>query len=407
MLFAFMVLGVLTVVCSAEGTVYTVDEFGLELTLPEDYYVFTRDMEQDDPALAVFDITKDEVLSAMEESELYIEAYSSDLDEMIKLTVKQSEGIDYRLVPDEELEACAEEAKNEFEAAGNTVLETGIYKNSQTKFIKMKVLTKVAAAENQEVIIYMTTVSGWDYLFTLKGPYEEDNTKEKVLNEVVDSAWFAENKIVYTIEELGLEVSLPEDYCVFTRDMPEDDVLFTRFGVTQGQMQSHLEEWDYYLMCTDIDWTVRLYLVVEPVDDEDFHSISDQDLEKVKEGSVQELERQGATVLSAEIYEHPQTRFIVTRETIEEPGTGEMDVIQGATAYNGRSFVFTMGSEGELKEEHEDMFLTMLNDLRFTQPPNVNAQKSSFLKPGSIDVVVLSWFNMCIIIVIAYWKRRK
>ena len=92
----------LTICAHAASDTYYIEEQGMQITIPSDYYVFTRDISDSDPALDYLGLSKTEVVKLLEEEGAYLAAFSSDGKRIISIEVKdEGKGIDdYALCED-------------------------------------------------------------------------------------------------------------------------------------------------------------------------------------------------------------------------------------------------------------------------------------------------------------------
>ena len=58
----------------AASNTYDLEECGVSVSIPEEYIVVTRDVEENDPNLKILGFERDDMLSMMEEQNLYLDA---------------------------------------------------------------------------------------------------------------------------------------------------------------------------------------------------------------------------------------------------------------------------------------------------------------------------------------------
>ena len=87
-------LGILLIMCDAATVslaencnVYQLDELGISISIPNELVVFTRDTGNNDPNLSLYGLTKDGLLSIMEESNIYMNAWNATIDFEIVITM--------------------------------------------------------------------------------------------------------------------------------------------------------------------------------------------------------------------------------------------------------------------------------------------------------------------------------
>lgn len=113
---------------------------------------------------------------------------------------------------------------------------------------------------------------------------------------------------VYRVDELGIEMAVPNDTVVFTRHMEENDPALTALGTTLDAVQTYMEDNYIYLNFSTPDFSQEI--VVKKLQDgfEDFEfAVEDKDdLDKVM---TQTYAEQGLILGNTEMYVHPQTVF--------------------------------------------------------------------------------------------------
>lgn len=122
---------------AAETTEYTLSELGMTVSMPSDHIVFTRDIDANDPNLAAYGITKDSILSLMNEQNIYLDGWDEYINQEIVITMLESTLTDFNLYGDTTLTTMAKFFESEYESFGITASKSEIYKHSQAKFVKV------------------------------------------------------------------------------------------------------------------------------------------------------------------------------------------------------------------------------------------------------------------------------
>ena len=107
---------------SAKLTEYRVKEAGMNIGIPSDMYVITRDTDKDDPVLAVNRTTKEEVTKRFEENDIYLRANTRDFACVVNVTV--SETADTKTIGD-----LSDLSEENLQNIVNKLLESDIYKS--------------------------------------------------------------------------------------------------------------------------------------------------------------------------------------------------------------------------------------------------------------------------------------
>ena len=70
--------------------VYRIDAGGMNISIPSDMYVITRDTDKDDPVFSANRTTKEEVTKSFEENDIYLRANPKDFSSVINITVNST-----------------------------------------------------------------------------------------------------------------------------------------------------------------------------------------------------------------------------------------------------------------------------------------------------------------------------
>lgn len=122
---------------AASGTTYRLDELGLRIDIPSDYYTFTRDIDDGDPSLDALGLNKQDLLDSMESSNIYLDAWDAATNCEVVVTMTESTVNDFNLAGDAELDALADAFPSEYEKIGVTVEKIELYQHDQAKFFKL------------------------------------------------------------------------------------------------------------------------------------------------------------------------------------------------------------------------------------------------------------------------------
>lgn len=176
----------------------------------------------------------------------------------------------------------------------------------------------------------------------------------------------------YYLSELGMQIDLPEDYIVFTRDTPADDPNFILYGISKEDMDSLLVQQSMYLdaITSTGDAEVVVTMIESPL--EDFNQLSDSTLKILASSFTAEYESMGITLLRSEVYQHSQAKFLkiyISRSS--EQGT--VYGLQYYTVYDGKAINVTLHSyQGEIGAYEESELLDIVDTVRFDTAPQLN-----------------------------------
>lgn len=180
--------------CATDMVTYSVDELDVELSLPAEYnYIFTRDMSEDDPILADWGITKEELF---ENESVYLDALTENQNQEILLSMIHTDWsemyYDFNDVSDEDMEKLMEfcRTNNAFSADIDYSSYNLFDRNDQAQFLRLIGAFQQDDA-NGGVVQYLTVINGNAYTITFNF-YGEDVTEEEeaLTEEVVSSIVF-------------------------------------------------------------------------------------------------------------------------------------------------------------------------------------------------------------------------
>lgn len=118
--------------------------------------------------------------------------------------------------------------------------------------------------------------------------------------------------VEYYIKEAGMTVSLPEEGAVFTRDMADDDPLFTMFGTTKTDIMNLFESQNIYLDMYNTDASSEMVVTITDNQMETINDIGDSFFEALLKTIKQQYEGQADEVLGIEGYTTDTTKFVLS-----------------------------------------------------------------------------------------------
>ena len=187
----FLIIGiVLPTAVYAADTTYSLDEADVDISLPSDYIVFTRDIRDDDPNLAAYGLTKEDLSSLMLSGNIYLDAWDKKVQHEILVTMTNYPYVDFSQYDDAELLSLASTFTAKYEDNGITCTKTEVYEHEHRKFTKIYVNQPYKGGTAYGVQ-YGTTQNGKAIFITLHsniGTFGAD--EETLLRTVVDGAEF-------------------------------------------------------------------------------------------------------------------------------------------------------------------------------------------------------------------------
>lgn len=225
----------------------------------------------------------------------------------------------------------------------------------------------------------------------------------------------------YTVDELYMELTVPEGYYVFDVHTVEKDPNLPSLGIDGAQMAQNLKAQNIYLdiVPEDLSWELCLIMTegetYQPIFD--FNLFSGEVFVKMMEEISDEYEEMGLTVQNWTEWQGEQAKFFIIDTTQTVQG-GEVLRKQFYTIYNGQAINLTLiTSGGVITDEMETLQKTVAESIRFTKtfdPPQeaLDAAKAAGKKEPSILVSGLQGAVKGAIVgglgyAIFHWLRKK
>jgi len=117
---------------------------------------------------------------------------------------------------------------------------------------------------------------------------------------------YATDSNEYTLVDLGMKISLPSEFIVFTRDIDANNPNLSVLGFTKEELTSLMCEQNEYLYGFDENENNDIDITVRMVDSPfvDFNLFSDTTLSIMATSLETEYRNAGMTVIRHEIYDH-------------------------------------------------------------------------------------------------------
>ena len=136
-LLLFILLALLLTLSVHAAETIRLEDLGLSIDVPSDYYVITRNMDPEDPALAVFDMDADEVMQLLERNDMYLDLLNND--DNFELTISMSENQERTMnqFTDDALDSMADTLADQFDSSGLTVHSVQHFLQDRTVFFQI------------------------------------------------------------------------------------------------------------------------------------------------------------------------------------------------------------------------------------------------------------------------------
>ncbi|PWM43850.1 MAG: hypothetical protein DBX47_06520 [Clostridiales bacterium] len=196
-LFAILLINILYITINSEDNHYKIKNLHIDIAIPDDYIVFTRDVTNEDPNLQYLVYNADELKKIFINGCIYLNAmYLSDTDvHEILVTMKNDKC--YRDFISYNMEKLAEEGKKiNIEEDGVKYTYLDVYATSNAKYI---VLEYSGNVNNQQVsgIVYNTSCNGQSIsIKILNYTGAITDTQKNKIRSIVDNVVFDRNNIV-------------------------------------------------------------------------------------------------------------------------------------------------------------------------------------------------------------------
>ena len=173
----------------------------------------------------------------------------------------------------------------------------------------------------------------------------------------------------YDLDELGLQVTIPNGYAVITRDTPASDPIFSDLGTTKSALISQFESSNIYLNAISDTYNEEVVVTMMENSLTNFSLLSDTTLNTLASTLVNQYTDYGINVSKYDIYQHSQAKFVRLYFT----DTGKtVHGLQYYTIYDGKAMNFTMRSyEGRLSSRQETAIKTIVDSIKYDKAPPV------------------------------------
>lgn len=135
----FLCLAAPVCALAAQGGVWEIGELGITLTVPDDAYVLTRDVEENDPALAFLETSREDTLAFLEENNDYLMAFAPDWRYEIYLTLEQEKKswVSLSACSASEIAEAVDATRANYIDEGMEVLSCAAYDSGSATFIEI------------------------------------------------------------------------------------------------------------------------------------------------------------------------------------------------------------------------------------------------------------------------------
>lgn len=218
-LLALVIVLALPALALSENAQHTIGSYDISLEIPEGYRLITPDIAPDDPLLAVYGLTKEDVHDMFAMMPLFMDAVKTDGSGEITITIQESELPDYADLGYTTLEALSAALTEDFAEMGVDILASDIYAHPQMPFARAYFQSELLADSGVQ---YYTVWGGHSYSFALHSytdtlPEADADTMEAFMESVRFNAYEPKpiqetEPISFTNDELGLSFTVPSGW---------------------------------------------------------------------------------------------------------------------------------------------------------------------------------------------------
>ena len=153
----------------------------------------------------------------------------------------------------------------------------------------------------------------------------------------------AADTVEYALDDIGVTVSLPSDYIVFTRDMPEDHPGLAELGFTREEMLELLSSDGSFLDGFSPDYLYEMVVTATESPLPDLSTYGETSLEAFKTTFENRLVSQDANILGSEFIDHEQVRLFKLDYSYQQDSATIYSTAY-VTIYDGIAYTFGFNS---------------------------------------------------------------
>ena len=172
----------------------------------------------------------------------------------------------------------------------------------------------------------------------------------------------------YTLDELGLEVSIPYSYDVITQDTSTSNPVFNRLGASGKEFIDYYKEYGIYLNAIPKD-NLNEEIVVTMTDGlwDNFSAFSDTTIKTLTSLIISQYENYGMVVSNYDVYQHSQAKFV---KIYFSDTSNTVHGLQYYTTYGAKAMNFTIRSySGKLTQKQEETIKNIVDSITYDTPP--------------------------------------
>lgn len=173
----------------------------------------------------------------------------------------------------------------------------------------------------------------------------------------------------YTLDEIGVEISFPSDFDVFTRNMSNNSPALLDYGLTAEEVNEILISGNIFLDAYSADGTKEIAVSMIGSTISDFNVWNDNILNFMVSAWTEEFEKAGTIIDKYDIHHNGSMTFV--RLWKRSSGDPNLHGLQYYTTYNYQAINITMQSyNGQITAADEKQMLEIVNRAVFGESRN-------------------------------------
>lgn len=178
-------------ISASEGTAYRIDELGMSVNMPSDLYVFTRNIDPDDPRPSYFRLNREAFINYFNDHNIYLNAISEKVlyEINIMMVTNTNQNVrNFTEYTDAELQAFLKSSASTYEMENVNYVKSDIYTgNPQFRFVRSSFI-KTNGTNLAYGIQYFTVFDGKEINVVLDS-YDKAITpdREAIISKVIDN----------------------------------------------------------------------------------------------------------------------------------------------------------------------------------------------------------------------------
>lgn len=395
MLMAIMLVSNLVIPARAASEEYVVSEMGISLDIPDEYIVFTRDMDKSDAALSDYGISKDELMEQFTAGNIYLNAVLPDGNEEIVVTMEENIISEFNGLGETSLLMLASTLKDGYEEYGISVSSYDIYHHPQLEFIRIYFNTTDKTTYGLQ---YYTIYGGQAMNFTMRsyeGPIS--GSQERTIQNVVDSVelhFYVPTKtpveetpaFVHTDPDTGTTFTVPANWSVqpFSK---ERDILDIQFSCAEDP--TLMISYASYDLWSELSFFEKLFMSRSKAEELLSSTEYIAEMMEVPESSI-----------SKKVFNGKEYYFVETTYATEMYGMNFSSKVNLAVHIeDGWCYMFYF--YGESNNPHYDEFVQLVKSVEYGDVGTSGAGV------GIAVVIIITAAIVCVIVILKKKSKKK